>query len=234
MNPQLAAEDGRRRGRAQGIAVATLIALLGVSACAGDAVTETAGGGAAPTPATSTEVGAPAGTGTEVPATAAQTPGGEATVAPPTQTAPAEPGDTIEPNPGPSSQETVLASLPGDTSGACVDADDQRDVRSGGIAAGAFDEAADSYVAPGGDDVVSLYWIPAHASELSGLTVRGTQVSGGAASFVHDETTVSELIGDTGEWRYYLTDISIPAPGTWRLEATSGEDSGCFTVTFGG
>jgi len=222
----------RRLGRAPWVAAASLLVLVGLSACGGDDDAAAGPGALAPTSTPSSDVGASDG-----PSTGGSTPSESAggTAVSPTPTAPTTPNDdAVEPGPGPSSQEVVLGSLPGDTSGACVDADEQRDVRSGGIAAGAFNEAAESYVAPGGDDIVSLYWIPEHADDLSGLTVRGTQVSGGDASFVHDESTVSELIGDTGEWRYYLTDITIPAPGTWRLEATSGEDTGCFTITFGG
>jgi hypothetical protein len=143
-----------------------------------------------------------------------------------------EPGATQAP--GSTSQEAVLDSIPGDVTGACVAADGLRDVRSGGFAAGAFDEATDAYVDPMGDDTVPLYWIPEHAEDLGRLTVRGTQVTGGNATFVEEQPTVSEIVGDTGTWHYYLTDFAIPAPGQWRLEASSGADSGCFTVTFDG
>jgi hypothetical protein len=153
--------------------------------------------------------------------------------APPAST-PAGGGSSGSPAPEPSSQEEVLGTLPGDASGACVAADGQRDVRSGGIGAGTFTEAVDDYAdTADGQNLVSLHWIPAHADGLTGLTVRGTQITGGNSTFVSEQSTVSELVDESGQWRYYyITNFEIPSPGLWRLEATSGVDTGCFTVTF--
>jgi hypothetical protein len=124
--------------------------------------------------------------------------------------------------------------LPGDPSGACVDADGQRDVRSGTMGAGTFSEAAEFYAEHGDAQYqVSLHWIPAHTETLAGLIVRATQVTGGNATFEFEQTEASELVDESGTWRYYYTtSFAIPAPGRWQLEATSGEDTGCFTVTF--
>jgi len=218
------------RGHPRWAVIVGLTAALGLSACAGGEGNEEARA-VAPTSTASPSAGAP-DPSPEVTSGQAGDPSSEPSPVPPSAEPSEDSDQTAGATPGPSSQESVLESLPGDTSGACVDADGKRDVRSGGIAAGAFDEASASYDAQG--DVVSLYWIPEHADDLSGLTVRGTQLSGGNGSFVHDETKVSDLVGDSGVWHYYLTAITVPAPGAWRLEATSGPDSGCFTVTFGG
>ena len=99
------------------------------------------------------------------------------------------------------------------------------------MAAGSFDEATESYT--GGAHGVDLHWIPAHADDLTGLTVTATQLSGGSGAFVAEQDNVSELVDESvpGGTTTSPTSTSQP-PGLWRLEATSGEDAGCFTVTF--
>jgi hypothetical protein len=214
---------GRHGWSALALAAVVLAAPIALAACSG--TPEDGTGGEAPSATTD-----PTGIGPTT--TAAASTGGVSPSAPSATTTDVGTSDPTEPEP--SSQEEVLGTLPGDASGACVAADGQRDVRSGGIGAGTFTEAADDYAdVADGENLVSLHWIPAHADGLTVLTVRGTQITGGSATFVSEQSTVSELVDESGQWRYYfITNFEIPAPGLWRLEATSGEDTGCFTVTF--
>lgn len=127
-------------------------------------------------------------------------------------------------------QTAVLNQLRGDRSGACVDTAELRNVRSGGLAAGPFDEVETSYgsKAPGKPKrSIRVYWIPQH-STMPGLEVRISKVGGSSS------TTITEKsVSDTSEWKFYDTYVPIESAGTWRLEATSGKDRGCFTVTVG-
>jgi hypothetical protein len=211
-----------RSGWSARCAAAALVAGVALTACSGggDEPPEAAG----ELPSTSAAVDSPTTTGAEATSEGISP-------QPPTVTTSEGGGGVVGTEP-PSSQEAVLDTLPGDDSGACIDADGQRDVRSGDMGAGTFTEAAEDYADDINDDI-SLHWIPAHAESLLGLTVRGTQLTGGDATFVAEQTTVSELVDESGQWRYYYnTSFMIPAPGLWRLEATSGDDTGCFTVTF--
>lgn len=137
--------------------------------------------------------------------------------------------DDDVPDGGPG-QTAVLNQLSGNRDGACVDTDGLRNARSGGIAAGPFDEVESSFgvKAPGKPKrSIRVYWIPEHRT-MPGLTVRVSKV-GGASS-----TTLSEKsVSDTSEWKFYDTYVPIESAGTWRLEAESGQDRGCFTVTVG-
>jgi hypothetical protein len=217
------------RRAAFGVAIA-LLALVGLSACSGEdpasaaSQTTTAGQTSSATSPPATSAGSTATTPPSgMPASAGVSP------QPPLATPPFD--QSGEATSAPPTQADVLDWLPGDPGGACVNTDGESDLRSGGIAAGSFDEATESY-ASGAHDV-DLHWIPAHAEDLTGLTVTATQISGGSGSFVVEQDNVSELVDESGTWRYYfLTDFDIPSPGLWRFEATSGEDAGCFTVTF--
>ena len=129
------------------------------------------------------------------------------------------------------SQSPVLNEIPGNDDHACVDTTGKRDVRSGGMAAGPFDEARASYGerSPGkAKGSIRLYWIPRHGANPGDLTVRVTRVGGGSS------TTLSQAtVGDAEQWSFYDTNVPIAGKGTWRLQATSGPDRGCFDVTIG-
>lgn len=217
------------RSAAFGVAVA-LVTTVGLSACSGEEPAS-----AAPETTTSGQTSGPTSAPTTSETSAATTgpPGapGSAGVSPQPPIATPTFDQSGDSTAAPPTQADVLDWLPGDPGGACVNADGQSEIRSGGMAAGSFDEATKSYTS--GARGVDLHWIPAHADDLNRLTVTATQLSGGSGTFVAEQTNVSELVDESGTWRYYyLTDFDIPAPGLWRLEATSGEDAGCFMVTF--
>lgn len=127
-------------------------------------------------------------------------------------------------------QAPVLNRIPGDKSASCVDTTGMRNARSGGIAAGPFDELDSSYgkKLPGKPrDSIRLYWIPMHG-DAADLTVRVTKAGGGT------RTTVTEgQLSEAEQWKFFDTFIPIEEPGTWELHATAGPDQGCFTVTVG-
>jgi hypothetical protein len=227
---------GGSRRVALGLAVA-VAATLALSACSGDA----AGAHAAPdtTSTSATTTSSPTATASVSPGVPATTvPGQTATIGISPQPPEVTPTDLGDGGPGgsapPTSQETILETLPGDPSGACVNGDGQRDVRSGGIGAGTFSEAVTDFADQSdGDGTVSLHWIPAHGEDLTLLTITASQLSGGSATFVTEQTNVSDLVDESGQWRYYfITELTIPATGVWQFQATSGADTGCFTVTF--
>lgn len=148
---------------------------------------------------------------------------------------PQEPTATLSPiaTANPANQAAVLNSLPGSTKqNSCQVVGDQRDVRSGTIAAGNFAVARQQYsklASPSHRTAqVFLYIIPQRASSMSGVTLRMTPLSGSGKSTV---TTV-KTVDTANDWRYYSAELNVPGPGKWRLSAASGPNAGCFDVTF--
>ena len=128
-------------------------------------------------------------------------------------------------------QGDVLASLPGNASGDCVEVGDLRDVRSGTMAAGNFATARQQFadqVGTKSQPTVFLYLIPSDSRRPGAVTVRLQQVPGGPA-----RTIKSEVMETADRWRYFPVNLSIPAEGTWRITATTRKAKGCFLVTFG-
>ena len=132
---------------------------------------------------------------------------------------------------GGAAQTTVLKRLPGPADGRCVPVNGRRDVRSGGLGAGAFDEAISSFRAQqraGQPATVRLYFIPATGgTKLPGLvvTLRNTRTK--------DEQTIKQkTTSDADAWTFYDTQVPIPAPGEYEIRAASGDDTGCFRVEF--
>ncbi|WUH97787.1 hypothetical protein OHR68_30365 [Spirillospora sp. NBC_00431] len=84
-----------------------------------------------------------------------------------------------------------------------------------------------------GDARVKIYWTPLHASSKPWtgprLTVHLTRLSGTRITRTLHQPTVAH--GADGR-SFYPTDTPIPAPGRWKLEASTGQDTGCFIVTF--
>jgi len=211
--------------------VIALAATAGLSACNGDG----ASGAAPPATTAGATSSSSATTSTVSPTTSttappvAQTPEGVSPQPPLVTPTFDQSGESTST----STQAEVLDWLPGDPSGACVNADGGSELRSGGIGAGSFDEAVESFARMDGSASVALHWIPAHGEDLDGLTVNATQISGGTASFEYEQTDVSDLVDESGAWRYYYnTEFTIPSAGQWRFEASSGTDAGCFIVTF--
>lgn len=125
-------------------------------------------------------------------------------------------------------QTFLFKRIPGNTTGACVTVGNRRDVKSGGFVGGSFADARTSYgktrqgMKP---KQVRLYWIPVHSKPMGGVTVTAT--SGG------DTVKITEReVADAEQWKFYYTVIALPHKGTWKFNASSGQDKGCFVATF--
>ena len=128
-------------------------------------------------------------------------------------------------------QGDVLASLPGDPSGDCVEVGDLRDVRSGTMAAGNFATARQQFadqVGTKSQPTVFLYLIPSDSRKPGAVSVRLQQVPSGP-----ERTIKSDVMATADRWRYFPVNLSIPDKGTWRITATTRKAKGCFLVTFG-
>jgi hypothetical protein len=126
----------------------------------------------------------------------------------------------------------VLSALPGQARAGCVVVGDRADIRSGSMAAGNFSTARQQYAAAKKTNPapsVNLYLIPADARRLTKLTLTMERVGAGDSK----RTLTSTSVQQADRWEYFAVSTTIPAPGTWRLRATSGSSSGCFDVTFG-
>lgn len=200
------------RPRRAAAAAVVGLGLVALSACGGSS-SETASSGGAPSSGdrSGDRSGASSGADSdESPAVAAASPT-------------AKPG---LPTLGPDRQQTdVLDRLPGSTDGACVSVGGGRDVRSGGLAAGPFDDARRT--ARGDVSTVRLYFIPEHSRSMPGVRVTGTNEQNGA-TFRRSQGEVA----DADQFRFY--DVQVPATsGTWQIRASAGRDSGCWTVDLG-
>lgn len=126
-------------------------------------------------------------------------------------------------------QTAVLAQLDGSNRGRCVDVAGGRDVRSGGFAAGPFDEARVAYRdAPGDARTVRLYFIPEHPGSMPGVTVTGR--------LVHGNNTFREVQRGSStaeQFHFYDVDVTVPVAGRWQIRADAGPDSGCWSVRLG-
>jgi hypothetical protein len=128
-------------------------------------------------------------------------------------------------------QSNVLTSLPGSGTAKCVSTAGKRDVRSGRMAAGPFDEARKGYGKKRdglAKDEVRLYWIPKDSSKMPGLTLKGVNRDTGRRFSMH-----SSNVGDADMWRYYNTVVHLSDPGRWRLTASSSSQHGCFDLVVG-
>jgi hypothetical protein len=127
-------------------------------------------------------------------------------------------------------QDVVLNTLPGSKNASCVRINDQRDVRSGQIAMGnfagalaAYRESKGAYDAP----PLNFYVIPESLS-AGKVTVTMTPVTADSTA----RTMTSSQVESAGRWKYFPVSVTVPAPGTWRFTAVSGQQRGCFQVTF--
>jgi hypothetical protein len=128
-------------------------------------------------------------------------------------------------------QSNVLTSLPGSKKSTCVSTAGKRDVRSGSMGAGPFDQARKDYGKKRDGmpkDAVELYWIPRDSAKMPGLVLTGVNSDTGKRISVH-----SKNVGDADMWRYYNTQVRLPDPGHWRLTARSGSQQGCFELVVG-
>lgn len=210
-----------RKARARSSALGTglaVLALVAVTGCSSEGDTPTpnagttqAGGGSAQ--ATSPEATAP----TEGGATPSPSGVPSAATAPP----------TFATDP-PGRQDSVLARLPGSKKAGCVSVGDERDVRSGSMAAGNFADARKGF-AKDSKAAFTFYFIPATTAEDTTVSVTLARPDGSAA-----QTVESKNYETADVVRYYPAALTVPEDGTWRITATAGKDKGCWDVTFGG
>jgi hypothetical protein len=211
--------DGQRRHRlvlaAAGVALA--VALAGCSSGDGTPAADGAG-------STTAVTGSSATTAAGGSATAGPTAKSTGSAAPPM---PARTPAVIDGN-----QRPVLNSLPGDAaSGACVAVGGRPDVRSGTMAAGNFVTARKAFTDQAktkSQPSVFLYLIPSAAKGLTKVTVKLRSTADGTS-----RTTTSDQTQYADDVLYFPVNLSIPAKGTWELTATSGGNTGCFSIAFG-
>lgn len=125
-------------------------------------------------------------------------------------------------------QEAVLVNLPGPTTQRCIAVGNRRDVRSGDMAAGPFDDARKAFKAGSPEtQKVRLYFIPAHSRKMPGITVTLTHQRTGKVVRVRQKRWA-----DADEFRFYDVETGLPRGGEWRVEAVAGRDRGCWSVIF--
>lgn len=153
-------------------------------------------------------------------------------VAPPPDSRSAEPTGARAESATPSKageQTVLLQRVPGSASAACHKVGARRDVRGGDFLAGPFDTAATLY---GKKQTglsrrnVRLYWVPLHSKPMSGLTLKLTNLQTGKSIVIRQKT-----VADAEQWKFYDTQLRLRQGGTWRAEASSGSDRGCFVFS---
>lgn len=136
---------------------------------------------------------------------------------------------TVQP-PG-ATQASAFRDVPGSPADRCVRVGDHRDVRSGGFVAGNFAAGEQLFTAARQQahqrGAVKIYWIPLHVGHMPELAVRATLLSGQA----HVRAYQNQVAAGGG-YVFYPSVVPIPVPGTWKLIATAGSNTGCFIVTF--
>ncbi|NYG60274.1 hypothetical protein BJ980_003197 [Nocardioides daedukensis] len=142
---------------------------------------------------------------------------------------PASASDDLPTRGADGTQDSVLAKLPGPSSQKCVDVDKNRDVRSGSMAAGPFDEVRSNYEqgAPATQEV-RLYFIPEKSAKMPGISVRLHNKASNKTITVRQKRWA-----DAGEFRFYDVQTGLPTKGTWQITAQAGPDKGCWTVQLG-
>lgn len=131
-------------------------------------------------------------------------------------------------------QHKAFEGMPGSVTYRCVHVRNHTDVRSGGIVAGNFalDKRDYAQGATSGHRPtdVKIYWIPLHlVADMPGLVVQATKLSDDRA--VARSYRQANIAANSGGV-FYPSSTPIPSAGAWKLEATIGQDHGCFVVTF--
>jgi hypothetical protein len=203
--------------RALGAALASMLCVAGLAACSGSGQDSKA-----PSSSSSSSSSAAAAGG-----------GASSSASPSTGVSkdPSKPKGGEVPPKKKGDQSNVLKSLPGSSTSRCVSTAGKRDVRSGAMGAGAFDEARRDYGTKRKGtpkDAVDLYWIPLDSTKMPGLVLTGVNSDTGRHISLH-----SDNVGDADLWRYYQTTVRLPDPGHWRLTARSGSQQGCFKLVVG-
>lgn len=129
-------------------------------------------------------------------------------------------------------QRSVLKSLPGSTAAKCQVVRNRRDVLSGSMGAGNFQQARQQFKTDYGTTEVpmlNMYAIPEHAGHLKKVTAVINPRGAGQSTRV-----TSKTVEPADAYRYFAMQLPVRKPGTYRISLRSGHDSGCFIVTFKG
>jgi hypothetical protein len=127
-------------------------------------------------------------------------------------------------------QSSVLGALPGSSSTSCATVGTHTDLRSGSVAMGNFVLAGKQYrteARKSGIPEVGLYLIPQHAKHLKRATLTLDPRGSGKS-----KTITTRSVEDTDTSRYFAVQLPVAAPGTYQLSVVSGQDHGCYVVTF--
>jgi hypothetical protein len=130
----------------------------------------------------------------------------------------------------PTSQTSVLTSLPGSREPGCVDVGRHRDMRSGSVAMGDFATARAAYHRDGGayDAPPLFFYVIPQSRSVRAVTVTATRVDGTSAP-VH---LTSRQVEQAAQWSYFPLHLVLPAAGTWRFRVSASDQQGCFVASF--
>ena len=241
-----------RRAHHRRLAVVLLVAALGISACSAAPATDDPGGATAgasadaapgasaapdeadeqPAPGGDDDADVPADGGADSDAPSSGAGGQDEPQAAPDELAEPDDARAESATPEDGKQEAIFDRVAGNDTQKCVDVGDNRDLRSGEIVGGPFDTAISAWGTEQRDipnDTVRLYWVPLNSEKMPGVTVVATNERSGETV----KTTRDEY-GDAEQWKFYDTSFQLPDAGTWTLEVTSGQDSGCFRIRLEG
>lgn len=218
---------------------AVAVAGLALSACTSSKHGAAGGSPSQPAPssAASSATQQPVGAGSTTPsgsASGSKSPAhGRST--PPAKVPTKVPTKAPYPTPGrdpatPVNQAAVLTSLPGSAKVTCAQVGSNRDLRSGSIGMGNFQNARHDFSSQLGHTEVpqlNMYIIPEHTKHLTSATVRVAPTGSGKPSIVR-----TNQVEDAEPYQYFALVLPIAHAGTYRLTVTSGTDTGCFIVSF--
>jgi hypothetical protein len=117
---------------------------------------------------------------------------------------------------------------PGPTTPRCTSVAGKPGARSGQFVAGNFQQFVADW--DGTYETSKLAYTPLYPHRLLPLRVIATQLRGGTQRL---EFSFPQIAWSGKGAPFYNTGTQLPTAGTWRLEASTPGDSGCFVVTVG-
>ncbi|KRF13770.1 hypothetical protein ASG90_13095 [Nocardioides sp. Soil797] len=145
---------------------------------------------------------------------------------------PSDPNVYPTKTPAPKSQTSVLDSLPSSSGPGCAKVDAKTDdLRSGDVAVGNFGQALTSYddqVGTMEQPEVHFYVVPKSRKQMKrvSVTLAPTGTTGRRSS------VVSTDVEDADVWKYFAVNLFVREPGNYRMDVVSGQDRGCYLITF--